>query len=317
MTSNFELMNYYGHKRIPFFFLISYDKNDIVVHKLDELQRENIFFAINQTPQEKLNKQIVFNYIPLQYDEFKKSFDLVQKHLENGDTYLLNLTFETPIEINLTLEDIYKFSNSLFRIYYKGLFVCFTPEKFVEIWGNKISTNPMKGTIDCKIPDAEKKLLNDTKELAEHYTIVDLLRNDLSIVAKQVRVEKFRYVDLISTNRGKLLQTSSLITGTLENNWQMRIGDILDKLTPAGSITGAPKQKTIEIIDKIEQHNRGFYTGIAGLFDGENLMSFVLIRFIEKRNGKYFFKSGGGITTLSNIIDEYKELNDKIYVPIF
>ena len=85
-------------------------------------------------------------------------------------------------------------------------------------------------------------------------------------------------------------------------------------LLPAGSILGAPKSKTLEIILKAENYDRGFYTGVSGWFDGQNLDSCVMIRFIEKENGKLFFKSGGGITHLSKFADEYTEMQNKIYV---
>ena len=92
---------------------------------------------------------------------------------------------------------------------------------------------------------------------------------------------------------------------------------MLKKMLPAGSVTGAPKNKTVEIIQNAETYERGFYTGIAGFFDGMSLDSCVLIRFIEQRNGKFYFKSGGGITAKSEMKSEYEELKQKIYVPLY
>ena len=89
------------------------------------------------------------------------------------------------------------------------------------------------------------------------------------------------------------------------------------KLLPAGSISGAPKKKTVEIICKAENYKRGFYTGIFGFFDGEKLDSGVMIRYIEEQNGKLIFKSGGGVTTFSDEEKEYNEMIDKVYVPIY
>ena len=95
-----------------------------------------------------------------------------------------------------------------------------------------------------------------------------------------------------------------------------KIGDILTSILPAGSITGTPKKKTVEILKKIENYDRGFYTGIFGVFDGINLDSSVMIRFIQQeQNGELFYKSGGGITCDSNVNLEYQELIDKIYLP--
>lgn len=90
--------------------------------------------------------------------------------------------------------------------------------------------------------------MSDKKEAAEHATIVDLIRNDLSRVAEHVRVDKYRYIDVLHTNKGNILQASSEISGKLPTDYQKHIGNILDAMLPAGSITGAPKDKTMEII---------------------------------------------------------------------
>ncbi len=174
----------------------------------------------------------------------------------------------------------------------------------------------MKGTIDAALPDAKKKILADPKEKAEHNTIVDLIRNDLSMVASQVRVDRFRYIEKIDTHEKSLLQVSSEISGQLEGDYMANLGNIFRKLLPAGSISGAPKKKTLQIINEAETYNRGFYTGVFGYFNGTKLDSGVMIRFIRKENGNLVFCSGGGITVNSNPEMEHQELTDKVYVPI-
>ena len=112
------------------------------------------------------------------------------------------------------------------------------------------------------------------------------------------------------------MQVSSKISGHLDKHWNERLGDILTSVLPAGSITGCPKKKTVEILKDIEKYDRNYYTGIFGVFDGTSLQSAVMIRFIEKeKDGKLYYKSGGGITCDSNVSLEYKELIDKIYLP--
>ena len=145
--------------------------------------------------------------------------------------------------------------------------------------------------------------------------VVDLLRNDLGKVANNIKVEEFRTFSKISTKDRELFQTSSVISADLQNNWQEKIGDIFSDLLPAGSITGTPKKSTIEILKNIENYDRGFYSGIFGIFDGINLQSFVLIRFIENINNELFYKSGGGITSDSIAKEEYEELLNKVYLP--
>jgi para-aminobenzoate synthetase component 1 len=214
------------------------------------------------------------------------------------------------------LENIYKNSTAKYKIKFDDQFVVFSPEPFIQVKGNKISSFPMKGTMDATIENAENKLMKDIKEISEHNTIVDLIRNDLSMVAKNVKVEKFRYIEKIKTHEKELLQTSSEISGNLLSNWEENIGDILFKILPAGSISGAPKQKTIEIIQQAEGYDRGYFTGVFGYFDGEGLDSAVMIRYVEKQGETFAFKSGGGITYYSECEQEYKELIDKVYVPI-
>ena len=143
------------------------------------------------------------------------------------------------------------------------------------------------------------------------------MRNDLSQIATEVHVARYRYVEEIHTHRGALLQTSSEIVGRLPENYLSQLGDILMPLLPAGSITGAPKRATVQSIAEAETYDRGYYTGIMGCFDGTSLQSAVMIRFVEQQSdGSLVFKAGGGITTRSDAKSEYQELLDKVYAPL-
>jgi para-aminobenzoate synthetase component 1 len=164
--------------------------------------------------------------------------------------------------------------------------------------------------------ESERRLLSNTKEIAEHNTIVDLLRNDLSMIASNIKVNRFRYIETIHMHDGELLQVSSEINGTLPAGYHAKLGEIIFTLLPAGSVTGAPKEKTISIIREVEKADRGYYTGVCGVFDGKNVNSAVMIRFIENNDGVMRFRSGGGITFLSDAHTEYNELKVKAYVPI-
>jgi para-aminobenzoate synthetase component 1 len=198
----------------------------------------------------------------------------------------------------------------------KDRFLVFSPETFIRIRDNRIYSYPMKGTIDASLPNAQMRILADKKEMAEHVTIVDLIRNDLSMVADHVRVERFRYIESIYTRGKELLQVSSEISGKLLPRFHSDPAGCLISLLPAGSISGAPKAKTVDVIRDTEGEKRGYYTGICGSFDGTTLDSGVMIRYIEQEGDKLFYRSGGGLTTQSNVISEYQEVQDKIYVPI-
>lgn len=314
-----ELLNEYGKKRRPCFFLIDFEIKNIIVLPLDQLN--NISFDFNGAIGGKKlptcdQIEVTIKKDAIDYKTYLGQFMDVQQHIKYGNSFLINLTHKTPIEINLSLEEIFHLTKAKYKLYFRDQFVMFSPESFITIKNSLISTFPMKGTIDANVIGAREKILADVKESAEHYTIVDLLRNDLSRVAKSVRVERFRYIDEINTNSGKLLQVSSQICGQLEEDWQSKMGTILNRMLPAGSISGAPKDKSVDIIRAVEVISRGYYTGITGIFDGENLDSGVCIRFIEEEFGQKFFRSGCGITNLSEPYPEYQEMINKIYVPI-
>ncbi len=313
-----EKLNKFGSSKEPFLFVLSYDLSKFYIQKLSDLST-NIKFKLDSKEDLFTKTKIVLEKFPITFEEYKKEFDFLQEEIKKGNTYLCNLTAKTKIKTSFGLDEIYENVHAKFKLRFQNKndnFVCFSPERFIEIKDNKIFTYPMKGTIDNSIPNAQDLILNDKKEMAEHTMVVDLLRNDLGIIANNVRVDKFRYVDIINAGDKKLLQVSSKISATLEENWNERIGDILTSLLPAGSITGTPKKKTIEILENIEDYNRDFYTGIFGIFDGQNLDSSVMIRFIEENEkGDKFYKSGGGITCDSNVLNEYQELIDKIYLP--
>jgi len=317
-----DLMNALGKKKTPFLFVIDFLAENFYIELLQKKSKPYILFDIQGKRNFKQKiikpyKSFQWKIVPPTFESYKKSFDLVQSSLQRGDTYLLNLASRSQVNTNLSLEEIFYLSQAKYKLYVKDKFVCFSPESFVKIQNNQISSFPMKGTIDANIPNAKEKVLNNLKEKSEHYTIVDLIRNDLSQVAKKVRLKHFRYIDEIQNHQGKLLQVSSEIVGEMPKNYQNNLGDILLKLLPAGSITGAPKRKTVEIIRQAEVLPRNFYTGIFGYFDGENLDTAVMIRFIEKESNLLYFRSGGGITAMSNLAEEYEELIQKVYVPIY
>jgi len=313
-------MNNYGKNKIPFLFIIDFEMLYPEVLPLSIINNNKILFKINDNKNYSdefcLNKKLVFKKYPITFNEYDNAFEKVMNNIQAGNTYLLNLTFPTMIKTNLTLYELFHNSKANYKLYYDNRFVVFSPESFVKIIDGKIYSYPMKGTINAEIENAAEIILNDNKETAEHTTIVDLIRNDLSIVSENVKVDKFRFIDKIVTHEKTLLQVSSKISGILPDNYFENLGEIIFNLLPAGSITGAPKKKTVELIKDIEITQRNYYTGIFGIFDGLNLDSAVMIRFIEKNKDKLFFKSGGGITYQSRASLEYQELIDKVYVPI-
>jgi para-aminobenzoate synthetase component I len=313
-------MNQLGADGVPFIFILDFDFYSPQVFTFEEALVKGIRFEINQRKTTSENssiwkKEIQMQSYPVTREEYHLGFDQVMRAIRAGDTYLLNLCYATRLEGLSSLEEIFDTAIAPYKLWFPGKFVVFSPEQFVEIQKGVIRTFPMKGTIDAAVPDAKAILLNDIKEKEEHATVVDLLRNDLSIVAKQVEVVRYRYISEIRTSGKTLLQCSSEITGRLPNDYLQRLGSIFYALLPAGSVTGAPKKRTVELIHEIEPEARGYYTGVFGVFDGENLDSGVMIRMIEQRTDGYYYRSGGGITYRSEMMQEYQEMIDKIYVP--
>lgn len=325
--------------------------------------------AEEETSKEEIS-EISWQIAPPLYEDYERSFGIVKSNIMAGNSYLTNLTNRVPVNCNLSLEEIFHRAKGKYKLLLRRKrtqaedkahlkeeaqnkahlkeenieenltpFVCFSPETFVKIKGGRIYSYPMKGTLDASLPNAEKLLMEDRKEAAEHATIVDLIRNDLSRVTEDVRVDKYRYVDVLHTNKGDILQTSSEISGRLPEDYPHHLGEILDAQLPAGSITGAPKDKTMQIIHEAEGYDRGFYTGIMGIYDQGELNSAVMIRFIEeetspvdfeadgeknfkanegkkpKESRELYFKAGGGITSKSDCRREYEEVIQKIYLP--
>lgn len=315
MTNAFvQQLDEWGKNKVPFLFMVDFEGVNPRFWPLDQIP-DGIRFQFRNPVQPSANS-IQIKPIPISFEEYAVKFHTVFQHLQRGDSYLTNLTIRTPLTTTATLNEIFDAAQATYKLVVENEFVVFSPESFIQIEKDIIRTYPMKGTMDASVPNADSLILENPKEFAEHTTIVDLLRNDVSQVATEVAVERFRYLETLRTGGKELIQVSSAIRGTLSQEMVGRFGTILNALLPAGSVSGAPKEKTCAIIREAEGEPRGYYSGVAGIYDGNKLDSFVMIRFIEQRGDSYFYRSGGGITAQSKAAEEYQEALDKIYVPI-
>lgn len=323
-------INLLAKEGAPFLFVINYDGNDAYIRRLKDIEPEECLYdfeGMSNAGNTDIDKHVLPSAIRWDinaptYESYERSFNIVKGNMLAGNSYLANLTCKVHVSCNLTLEDIFHHSKGKYKLLLRGdenrgrRFVCFSPESFLRIKDGRIYSYPMKGTIDASLPNARQELMDDKKEAAEHATIVDLIRNDLSRVASGVRVDHYRYIDTLHTNKGDILQTSSEISGLLPHDYPLHLGDIIATQLPAGSITGAPKKKTVEIIHEAEDYHREYYTGVMGIYSDGCLNSAVMIRFVEQGAQGMAFKAGGGITAQSSCRKEYEEVLQKIYLPI-
>jgi para-aminobenzoate synthetase component 1 len=335
----FAALDRYGRERRPCFFAFDFAQAHPVVLPLDMVDPQRIRFDLRgitngrplPDPAAALvlprPAELLTGIIPPSRGAYAAAFAAAREAFRAGDSYLLNLTAASSVRLAMPLERLYGLARAPYRLLMDSVLV-FSPEAFVRIEADRIRTFPMKGSLRCPRQAAAqgaRRLLDDPKETAEHVTVVDLLRNDLGRVAVAVSVPRYRYVEEVFLGDEVLIQTSSEIEGRLEANWPDRLGAILAALLPAGSVTGAPKKRTCEHIARAEAllgQERGWYTGVFGVFTGEAVDSAVMIRFIEGaspapdgQGWQATFKSGGGLTWDSREDDEYAELVAKVAFP--
>ncbi len=250
--------------------------------------------------------------------EYNKLFKIIKSHIKEGDIYQINLTHrlkaKTSIPSRKLFLNIIRENPVNFLAYLEGEdfeILSASPERFIKIEDKKIETCPIKGTsprgkTNKKDKKNKEMLLKSPKEEAELNMITDLLRNDLGKICKigTVKVKKHRQIQKNPT----VWHTFSKITGEIKTSPL----EALLSMFPGGSITGCPKKRAIEIIDKTESVTRGVYTGTIGyITPNQNLDFNIAIRTIIKKGEKLYLQVGGGIVIDSNQEKEFQETLNK------
>src|SRR5579862_1554092 len=249
-------------------------------------------------------------------EEYARKFEKVKSHIKKGDTYQVNLTTRLRLETEAAPADLFSQLIESQPVEF-GAFInldgtyilSVSPELFFRRLNSRITTRPMKGTAPRGLSVEEQQkniafLHADEKNRSENVMIVDLLRNDLRRVCQvnTVKVDELCAVEAFPT----VLQMTSTVSGTLRPNVQY--SDIFRSLFPCGSITGAPKVRTMQIIRELEDTPRGIYTGSIGFISPTHEAVFnVAIRTLVLRNGKGELGIGGGIVWDSDVLEEYEE----------
>ena len=252
--------------------------------------------------------------------EYESAFQAVQNYLHAGDCYQVNLAQRFSVAASgdamgayFTLRSLSPAPYSAFLNLPQAQILCSSPERFLRIQNGKVETKPIKGTRPRSNDAQQDRLLadelrNHSKDRAENLMIVDLLRNDLgkSCLPGSVRVPKLFEIESF-TNVHHLVST---VEGTLAEGRDAL--HVLRDCFPGGSVTGAPKQRAMQIIEQLEPHRRGIYCGAIGYigFDG-NMDSNIVIRTLICSDNKMHFWTGGGIVADSDAAAEYQETLDK------
>ena len=250
--------------------------------------------------------------------DYLSAIEQIKAYIAAGDTYQVNFTDAVTFPTSLSPATLFTALSEHQSVAYAAFLnlpshqsLSLSPELFFRIDSqtDKITTRPMKGTMPRGLDTTEDKLAalalqHDEKNRAEHVMIVDLLRNDLGRICTpgSVRVD-----DLFSIERYQTLhQMTSTISGTLRP--RLSFYDIFAAMFPCGSITGAPKIRTMQIIRELESHPRGIYTGAIGHIAPDRSATFnVAIRTLVLRNGQAHMGVGGGIVADSIPEDEHRE----------
>lgn len=300
---------------------IRYEAKDIFLGKSVKSELPLLYFEVFDGFKEyKRNKggYVRLNASPdITFDEYEKALSQIKEEIADGNTYEVNYTYDWDVDYSGSELKLYEYLlhkqttpyNAFFKNEYDTV-LSFSPELFFELEGSHILTKPMKGTVprgETYEKDREniEFLKNDIKNRAENVMIVDLLRNDLGRIAKtgSVKVSKLFDVETHKT----LHQMTSQIEADLEDD--VSLYDIFKAIFPCGSITGAPKISTMEIIDKVETGSRNVYCGAIGLISPHKTVFSVPIRILQKSIGQnsYKYRVGGAVVWDSDIKDEWDE----------
>ncbi|MVO10672.1 anthranilate synthase component I family protein [Flavobacterium sp. TP390] len=251
--------------------------------------------------------------------DFKEYVAKAKKHCQRGDVFQLVLSRRFSQAFKGDEFNVYRALRSInpspYLFYFDyGNFKIFgsSPEAQLVIKNDLAEIHPIAGTFkrtgdDEKDAQLAKKLTEDTKENSEHVMLVDLARNDLSRSCEEVTVEKYKEVQFFS----HVIHLVSKVTGKLKPNHPFM--ELVAKTFPAGTLSGAPKYKAMELIESIEKTNRSFYGGAIGFMDFKgNFNHAIMIRSFLSKNHSLYFQAGAGIVSDSSEENETQEVYNKL-----
>jgi para-aminobenzoate synthetase component 1 len=295
---------------------IFYDDDFLSKNEAEEIYNLSTTFTISEersgAPSIKVESKIT-------KQEYIDSVNRLKQHIRKGDIYEVNFCQEffaknaqlNPVDVYEKLNKISEAPFTAYGKFGKHFLMCASPERFLQKRGNRIISQPIKGTIkrsENKLKDEELKteLYNSTKERSENVMIVDLVRNDLSRIAKSGSINVDELFGIYSFKQ--LHQMISTVSCELKEGILFK--DILKSTFPMGSMTGAPKVNAMKLIEQYENTKRGLYSGAVGYISPDGDFDFnVVIRSIlyNAENNYLSFMVGSAITDKANAEQEYEE----------
>jgi anthranilate synthase component I len=252
-------------------------------------------------------------------EQYKQMVTRGKEHCYRGDVFQIVLSRQFAQQFSGDEFNVYRALRSInpspYLFYFDyGSYKIFgsSPEAQLKMQKGKAYINPIAGTFRRTGDDENDKLLaqqlsTDLKENAEHVMLVDLARNDLSRHARNISVERYREVQFFS----HVIHLVSAVSGELNEG-----SDVTDMMTatfPAGTLSGAPKYKAMQLIDKYENQNRGYYGGALGFLDFNGRFNHaIMIRTFLSKGNILFYQAGAGIVAISNEESELQEVNNKL-----
>ena len=313
----FEEWFTYDHQENELWISGLYEENQLAIVR-DKVETYALGWG-DESKEEQIQGDVVKSEgvkVSIEDNEFQQSVRKIQKYISQGDVFQVNLSVRQAKPLHVSALDVYKQLRILNPSPYMGYFhtpefqlVSGSPELLVKKKGKEVSTRPIAGTRSRGKDEAEdlvlaRELIESEKERAEHVMLVDLERNDLGRVCEygSVQVDEFMVIEKYS----HVMHIVSNVKGQLAD--EKDEFDLIDSMFPGGTITGAPKIRTMEIIEELEPVRRGPYTGSLGWIGFNHDMELnIMIRTMLVKDNQAYVQAGAGIVIDSIPANEYKE----------
>jgi len=319
----FDQVIAFDHFRQKIVLIVNISTSDIENEYAKGIEKLNRLRELVEAPYKRTREDATLNsefnalFAP---DEFYQMVYKAKNYIKEGDIFQVVLSNRFEANFSGSLFNTYRalrtINPSPYMFYFSGSdleIAGASPETLVKLHDGKLFTFPLAGTRPRGDTEEQdniliEDLLKDEKELAEHNMLVDLGRNDLGKICQFGSVKVFKYQSILKFSH--VMHIGSTVTGDIRPEYDGL--DAINAVLPAGTLSGAPKIRAMEIINELEKNKRGIYGGAIGYLDFTgNMDTCIAIRIAYKKNGKVFVRSGAGIVADSDPKSEYDECQNK------